>query len=88
MEIWKFKLDNKIVMPVNAVILYIQFQHIHPCIWALVDPKAEKETREFRIYGTGQMIEEFDKADEIIRAYIGTYTEHKGTLVWHVIELE
>jgi hypothetical protein len=85
--IWKFELETtdnqEIEMPIGAEILTMQTQNEIPCIWALVDPKAEKETRTFEIFGTGHPIY-YDMG--VSRNYISTYQLHGGTLVFHVFE--
>jgi hypothetical protein len=50
-QIWKWGInptnDGSISMPKGAELLSIQVQRGIPCIWALVDPAAEKEERRF-----------------------------------------
>lgn len=62
--IWKFQykgaFDCKIEMPKGAEILSAQLQNDIICIWALVDPSAEKETRNFSLVGTGHHIKTDD----------------------------
>lgn len=86
-EIWKFELkttDNqKIEMPVGAEILTVQTQNETPCLWALVDPNADKETRCFEVFGTGHSVN-YDVG--VARNYIGTYQLHDGSLVYHFFE--
>ena len=95
--IWKFELetkDNQIVkMPINAKILTIQTQFDKPCLWALVDPNADKEDRFIKIFGTGHSVRYnkcspmlgAEELDECIK-YIGTYQLHNGSLVFHAFE--
>lgn len=51
--IWKFTLEVKDIqtldMPKGAEILTVQFQETHGQLWALVDPNAEMEERDFAI---------------------------------------
>jgi hypothetical protein len=60
-EIWKFPFvvadSFDVKMPERARILSVQLQGDTPCMWALVDPEAETETRHFKVYGTGQTVE-------------------------------
>ena len=62
--IWKFPLDvtdeTECVMPVGSELLTVQTQGDTLCVWALVDPdpKAKTESRSFRIFGTGHVVEE------------------------------
>jgi hypothetical protein len=83
--IWKFNLtltdSQYIKMPKAAEILTIQRQNEQACLWALVNPNAEKETRYFEIHGTGNPILESDNRE---RKYIGTFQQ--PLFVWHVFE--
>lgn len=85
--IWKFELkttDNQFIeMPKGAQLLAVQTQFDKPCVWALVNPKAEKEKRCFEIFGTGHTVSSDMGTD---RNYIGTYQLHGGSLVFHVFE--
>lgn len=81
--IWKFPLAvssiYQVTMPKGAEILTVQRQASQACIWAIVDPEAEKERRVFEIYGTGNPIDV-----ECPRKYIGTF--QSPPFVWHVFE--
>jgi hypothetical protein len=83
--IWKFPFpitdEVKIEMPENAWILGVQVQRECPCIWALVDTKAEMKPRSFRVFGTGQPIDTGIDYD-----FIGTFQIHGGALVFHLFE--
>lgn len=86
-SIWKYPLAiadeiQEIDMPIGAKILTVQIQRGVACMWALVDPEAEKTKRAFKIIGTGHPI----KVD-VTLDYIGTVQQLGGTLVWHVFEL-
>ena len=85
--IWKFPLavvsPYQITMPKGAKILTVQRQGAHACLWAIVDPDAEKERRVFEIFGTGQSMHEGMGID---RKYIGTF--QASEFVWHVFERE
>lgn len=67
-------------MPKGAIVLCVQTQREKPCIWALVDPIAPKETRHFRLAGTGHAI------NEAIARYVGTFQIGEGALVFHLFE--
>lgn len=56
-SIWKFPLATEVVMPVGAKVLTVQVQHDVPCIWAVVDPSADRETRRFAVVGTGHPVD-------------------------------
>ena len=83
MEIWKYVLElnniQNIEMPQDAKILCLQTQFFIPCVWALVDPKAEKEIRTFETFGTGHELNDNYKGK-----YIGTYQQREGCLIFHV----
>lgn len=51
-----------------------------PCLWIEVDTDAPKETRRFRIYGTGNAMYE-DGTDR----HIGSF--QRGEYFWHVYEV-
>ncbi|MCL2119892.1 MAG: hypothetical protein FWH27_15855 [Planctomycetaceae bacterium] len=77
-SIYKYSLaDGVVSMPKNARILKVGMQDGIPCLWATVDPNAERETREFSILGTGCIIPNRWK-------YIGTMFDRQH--VWHVFE--
>lgn len=84
-QIWKYQLltigINEIEMPKGAKILSLQMNNKIPCIWAIVNPNAEKEIRRFNIYGTGHNITEDDLK------YIGTFQMHNDMLVFHLFEI-
>ncbi len=80
--IWKFILQPKIriEVPCGAKILSVACQCDQICMWALVDPEAEKELRLFAVYGTGH------KVPDNPGTFIGTVLMHGGSLVFHVFE--
>ena len=84
--IWKYELeitDNQnILMPIGAEILTVQMQDGTPCLWALVNPKAEMESIVIEIYGTGTDLYDMGTA----RKYISTFQAENGGLVFHVFE--
>lgn len=65
-------------MPAGAEILHFGLQREVPTIWARVKADAERVTRTFQIFGTGQTIPPCAE-------YIGTF--HAGPFVWHVFEM-
>lgn len=84
--IYKFPLGVKhftvISMPKGAEILTVQMQFGDLCLWAIVDPEAEDEDRQFYIFPTGRPLNlpEYE--------YIGTVQMRGGQLVWHVFEIK
>lgn len=86
--IWKFILDPhnlKLEMPVAAEILSVQAQHDNICLWAKVDPTAEKIARHFDVFGTGST-ETPDDPIGTFRRYVGTVMLDQGSLVFHIYE--
>jgi len=85
--IYKYEFETealtKIKMPIGAEILALQTQNNKPCLWILVDPAAEMQTRIFEIIGTGWT---FNKTDN--QKYIGTYQVQGGLFVYHLFEYE
>lgn len=81
--IWKFELhiDEPVtlLMPVGAEVLTVQAQGDIPCIWAIVDPNAETETRRFYVRGTGHPLREVGR-------YVDTFQLNGGALVFHLFE--
>jgi hypothetical protein len=84
--IWKFPVSVRerftVEMPRGAEVLSVQVQHGEPVMWALLDPKAQNETRTFAVHGTGH--EFYDDG----YAYIGTFQIAGGALVFHLFEIE
>jgi len=81
-SIWKFKLDPEctIDMPKGAQVLSVREQGEDICLWALVDPHAEKEQRRFVGFGTGHDVPGYPMN------FIGTAHLHGGSLVFHIFE--
>jgi hypothetical protein len=80
-RIYKYKFQNRIVLPIGAQVLTVQLQDREPYLWALVDPFNQDETRNFEIFGTGWDL----KGDSNNGKYIATFQQ--DSLVWHVFEL-
>lgn len=68
------------MMPKGAAILCVQMQDDKPQIWALVNPDAEEERREFRRVGTG-----WEPKNISTHQYRGTYQD--PPFVWHLFEI-
>lgn len=84
--IWKYQLvaeSVKIEMPIGAEILTVQIQDGIACLWALVDPNADKEERIIEVFGTGHPVP-YDMG--VSRKYIATFQLNGGTLVYHAFE--
>ena len=90
-EVWKFCTTDKgfsdkfeIKMPKNTQLLYVDIDANNlPCIWGLVYPHEEKETRYFELFGTGHTIPN-DMGIE--RKYVGSYRYQKGEFIGHIFE--
>jgi hypothetical protein len=81
--IWKWAIglgETTVKIPVGAELLTIQEQYGEPCLWALVDPSAEKEERFFRTYGSGHPVK------DVPGKYVGTFQLKNGSFVFHVFE--
>ena len=82
MEIWKFELPltGAVQMPKGTRVLSVANQREKLCLWALVEPNAEREDRTFTILGTGHR-HEGDPGK-----HIGTAQFDSGMLVLHVFD--
>ena len=82
--VWKFTLEvkahNDVEMPKGAQVVMVAAQFEKPCLWALVDPHAEKEVRRFGVAVTGQTW------DEREARYVGTFMLGGGSFLGHVVE--
>lgn len=83
--IWKFPVSIaerfSVEMPAGAEILTVQMQGDTPCMWAIVDPDAFPEIRNFRMAGTGHELGQIGR-------HIGTVQMAGGALIWHFFEAE
>lgn len=86
MTIWKYPLETTemqfLSMPRGARILSVQAQSGKPCIWALVNPDADKGKRHIRIYSTGHRVDE-----RFVGEFVGTYQLQGGAIVFHVFDI-
>lgn len=85
MTIWKYHLVRKgaidIQIPKGARVLTIQTQGDLPCLWILVNPSNELETRTFEVMHTGEIF----NLDGL--HYIGTYQLFSESEVCHLFEI-
>ena len=90
MRIWKFPIDMNdpvmVNMPVGAEILSVEEQDNKACIWAIVDPNADREPREFKVVPTGIDIYH-PRADQIDFKFIGTFKLAGGRFIGHLFEV-
>lgn len=91
MKVWKYPLpvddtaDHFTVdLPAQfAELLTVQVQNGTPCLWAMVEPSAPKQTWHFHWVGTGHDIPEpVEHTDG--RVYLGTVQLYDGALVLHL----
>lgn len=85
--VFKYVLEpgvSAITIPEGAEILTVQVQREQLVLWALVDPTAPTEIREFRVMGTGHEIGPEIGPDR--HTYVGTAQLMGGALVMHVFE--
>ena len=68
-------------LPKGAKILDVQTQDGNAMLWALVDTTRPKETRRFRLFGTGQPIV------GPVGTFVKTFLLSKDNLVFHLFEL-
>ena len=81
--IWKYPIvlgEFEVRMPEGCELLTVQVQGVTAQLWALVDPEAPLETRQFVVAGTGQLLPDWLGASD----YVGTYQAHGGALIWHL----
>lgn len=87
MQVWKYELAvtdrQELEVPKGARFLHVDTQRGTPCLWAIVDPQAEKEPRYIRIAGTGH-----DVTKEECMEYLGTFMIVGGNFVGHVFEAD
>lgn len=83
--IYKYPLEvkeiNEIEFPGPAEILSLHVQHNVPTMWVAVDTGGPSALRRFRIFGTGELMDDPDKY-----LYVGTVLTEDGDFVWHVFE--
>lgn len=75
--IYKYKIEETVLIPVDAIRVHTDTQGGELYSWYLVDPDLPKETRHFRIVGTGHLIPS---------GYFHVATIKDTPFVWHVIE--
>jgi len=84
--IWKYNLkitnNQTILLPIGAKILTVQMIGETPFLFALVNPKAEVESRCIEIFETGDVLYCMGES----RIYISTFQINNGELVFHVFE--
>ena len=91
LAVWKYKLTPELCtleMPAGATVLHVDAQRHSgmdgvwddACLWALVDPQAPTEPREFLTVGTGHGI-----APAPLQ-HLGSLLMDGGSLVFHVFE--
>lgn len=82
MTVWKAVMASQrcaVWLTAGARFLHVGSQDDHVCVWALVDPEAERCSYDLVAYGTGRPIAPGDE-------YLGT--AFVGDLVWHVFKEE
>ena len=85
MTIWKFDIgesfDSWMEMPKGAKILSVQIQKGRLCLWAIVNPDAERVPRHIVVVGTGHELGFCNGA------FINTIQMAGGDLIWHIFDL-
>ncbi len=87
--VWKFDLVQHsmlttVEMPEGARILQFGFQRNKPQLWALVDPEAAVEAREFLLVSTGHNIA---MTNELIHIATAS-TDPDWSYVYHLFEVK
>jgi hypothetical protein len=85
-SIWKYVVNlgaTTVSMPIGAKVLTVAMQYESLCVWALVDPLADREVRRFMVFGTGHPIEVPDTR----LIYVGTIQLQGGAFIGHVFEV-
>lgn len=81
--IWKFPLDvtstQVVPMPVGARVLCAQLQQGQLCLWAVVDPEAERRSRVVQVAGIGHRL-----PDAVCDGFDYVGTAQARPFVWHV----
>lgn len=87
-QIWKYTLAPVITleMPIGAQVLSVREQGEDICMWALVNPDAEKEHRKFLAFGIGHNVPERHEGPGLNLEYRGSAHLDNGALVFHVFE--
>lgn len=84
-SIWKYALEItdeiELKMPCAAKVLTVQMQGNTPTLWAVVNPDEPLEIRRFRIFATGQPLQNIEL---MLTEYVGTF-QHGG-FVGHLFE--
>lgn len=83
--VWKYEVlpdEKPLLMPMNARLLHVHAQGDSICLWAVVDPEAPLESRNFLALPTGR---EF--TPRAGWTYCGTVHMHGGALVFHLFEV-
>ena len=79
--IHKFAAASTVDMPRDAQILTLQEQGGLAMIWAIVDTDKPRETRTFRVVGTGEPLPRYATR----HTYVGTWQQ--DSFVWHLFEV-
>lgn len=82
LSIYKYPVDDQVVLPEGAEILHIGEQDGQLMFWAQVDLDRDMETRHFKVVGTGWELKD-GSLDNC--TYLGTTL---GIFVWHVFEVK
>ncbi len=86
--VWKFECPGQdhfdLKIPAGAILLHFAEQFERPTLWALVDAESPKETRQFRLAGTGH---ELRLSNDEVPAYVGTCSLMGGNLILHLFEI-
>lgn len=84
---WAVPVDQmdafRLAVPGGARFLGCQVQGTTPVLWALVDPEATQQERDFQVVGTGHRLDWLANWD-----YVGTFQLSGGRFVGHLFVKE
>lgn len=84
-SIWKFNLQsgkNMFNIPKGYKVLSVAEQSDNIVLYCLVNPRVEKETVSFAVFGTGWELH--DGVEDL--EFIGTVSTHDQYFMWHVFK--
>ena len=80
--IHKYRVEDCVLMPIDATILSVHEQGESLFFWALIDTDNQMVFRNFKVFGTGWNIPDVDEETDLV--YLGT--AYPEPFVFHVFE--
>lgn len=72
-------------LPIGATILRVMEQSGRAQMWALVDPMADPEVRQFRLTATGFDVKGYPEGHHL--EPVATFDIHDGDVIYHLLEV-